>query len=259
MPTRESTPAGAPCWVDLYTSDPDRAIAFYSELFGWDSTTAGPEYGGYITFTRDGALVAGAMRNDGSEGSPDTWTVYLAVDDAASTSVAAKDHGGQVYVEPMDIPAMGVMGLVADAGGAAIGLWQPGGHHGFGVVAEPGAPAWFELHTRAYPAAVTFYEDVFGWDTSTVSDTPEFRYTTLGEGEDAAAGVIDASGFLPDGAPSHWTVYFAADDTDAVTAQAVGLGATVVMPAEDTPYGRLAVLADPTGANFRLVGPNTKD
>jgi hypothetical protein len=33
----------------------------------------------------------------------------------------------------------------------------------------------------------------------TVSDTPEFRYTTLGEGEGQLAGVMDASGFLPDG------------------------------------------------------------
>jgi hypothetical protein len=28
------------------------------------------------------------------------------------------------------------------------------------------------------------------------------------------------------------------------------------MPAEDTPYGRLAEAADPTGAHFKLVAPN---
>jgi predicted enzyme related to lactoylglutathione lyase len=30
----------------------------------------------------------------------------------------------------------------------------------------------------------------------------------------------------------------------------------VVTPAEDTPYGRLATVADPNGAAFKLVGPN---
>jgi predicted enzyme related to lactoylglutathione lyase len=28
------------------------------------------------------------------------------------------------------------------------------------------------------------------------------------------------------------------------------------MGPDDTPYGRIAVLSDPTGAQFRLVGPN---
>jgi hypothetical protein len=47
-------------------------------------------------------------------------------------------------------------------------------------------------------------------------------------------------------------VYFAVTDTDATVDRAVGLGATVVSPAMDTPYGRLATLTDPTGAGFRL-------
>ncbi len=36
----------------------------------------------------------------------------------------------------------------------------------------------------------------------------------------------------------------------------VDLGGSVLMPAEDTPYGRLAAAADPTGARFKLVAPN---
>ena len=85
------------------------------------------------------------------------------------------------------------MAVFTDAGGAAIGVWQPGQHRGFGLLAEPGAPTWFELHTRDYDASVRFYQDVFGWDTQVVSDTPEFRYTTLGEGDDALAGIMDAT------------------------------------------------------------------
>ncbi|MCU1451011.1 MAG: putative hydroxylase, partial [Acidimicrobiales bacterium] len=81
----------------------------------------------------------------------------------------------------------------------------------------------------------------------------EFRYTTLGEGADAMAGIMDATGFLPDGVPAHWSVYFGAEDTDKTLAQVVDLGGSVVRPAEDTPYGRLAQAADPTGALFKLV------
>ena len=145
------------------------------------------------------------------------------------------------------------MAVLADPSGAVIGAWQPGAHRGFGVINEPNAPAWFELHTRDHRAAVDFYTTVFGWDAHTAADTDDFRYTTLGEGDEALAGVMDARNFLPEGVPSHWTVYFAVDDADATLERIVALGGAVVMPAEDTPYGRLAVAADPTGAQFRLL------
>ena len=53
--------------------------------------------------------------------------------------------------------------------------------------------------------------------------------------------------------PAHWAIYFGVEDTDKALERVVDLGGTVLMPAEDTPYGRLAVAADPTGATFRLV------
>jgi predicted enzyme related to lactoylglutathione lyase len=148
------------------------------------------------------------------------------------------------------------MAFVSDPGGASIGIWQPGLHRGFGIFGEPGAPSWFELHTRDYEASVAFYRDVFRWDTQVVSDTPEFRYTTLAQGEAWLAGIMDASGFLPDGVPAHWSVYFGVEDSDAALAKIGALGGSTVLAAEDTPYGRLATAADPTGAQFKLVGPN---
>jgi predicted enzyme related to lactoylglutathione lyase len=124
-------------------------------------------------------------------------------------------------------------------------------------VAEPGAPGWFELHTKDYDKAVAFYRDALDWDLHTRADEPDFRYTTLHEGEAQAAGIMDASNWLPDGVPAHWSVYFQVDDADATIDKAVGLGASVEMPAEDTPYGRLATLVDPTGARFKISGPTT--
>ncbi len=92
-----------------------------------------------------------------------------------------------------------------------------------------------------------------GWDTHVAGDTPEFRYTTLGEGEGRLAGIMDAATFLPEGAPAHWSVYFGVDDAVATVAKALELGGAVVDPPEDTPYGRLATLTDPTGTRFKLV------
>jgi predicted enzyme related to lactoylglutathione lyase len=192
------------------------------------------------------------MRNDGQSGSPDLWSVYLATEDAQATADAAVANGGQVLVPAMEVMQLGSMAVLADPGGAAIGAWQPGLHTGFAIFGETGTPTWFELHTRDYDASVQFYRDVFTWDTHVAGDTPEFRYTTLGEG-DPLAGIMDASAFLPDGVPANWSVYFGVDDTDAALAKTVHLGGAIILPAEDTPYGRLAQAADPTGALFKLV------
>jgi len=61
VPKRDSAPLGAPCWVDLFTSDPDTSKAFYGRLLGWTATDTGEEFGGYINFQKDGVPVAGAM------------------------------------------------------------------------------------------------------------------------------------------------------------------------------------------------------
>src|SRR4051812_4484075 len=85
MPHRDTAPVGAPCWVDLFTSDFDKSLAFYSELFGWTWESSGEEFGGYTNFSKDGELVAGCMRNDGSSGGTDGWSIYLASDNAQAT------------------------------------------------------------------------------------------------------------------------------------------------------------------------------
>ena len=256
MPMRETAPLGSPCWVDLMTSDTDRSRAFYTELFGWTAGDPAEEFGGYFNFAKDGVLVAGCMATPPDAGMTDVWSVYLATDDADKTVEAAVTNGGQVYVPPMAVGDLGTMAVLADAGGAAIGLWQPGLHTGFGVLSEPGAPSWFELHTHDYRESVAFYREVFHWDTAVVSDTPEFRYTTLADGDEWLAGIMDASGFLPDGVPAHWSVSFGVEDTDAALATIVRLGGSIVLPAEDTPYGRLATASDPTGAQLKLVAAN---
>jgi predicted enzyme related to lactoylglutathione lyase len=252
MPTRDTAPAGAPCWVDLMTSDTDRSRAFYGQLFGWTADEPNEDFGGYFNFRLDGLLIAGGMSNAAMGGTGDVWSVYLAVDDAGATADAAAANGGSVLSPPMDVADLGRMAVVNDAGGASIGMWQPGTHKGLQVLDEPGAPSWFELHTRDYDGSVDFYRKVFGWDAHTAADEPGFRYTTLGEGDGSLAGIMDASAFLPEGVPAHWSVYFAVEDAAVALDRAVELGASVVQPAEDTPYGRLATASDPNGAVFKL-------
>ncbi|MCY0904554.1 VOC family protein [Arthrobacter sp. H14-L1] len=256
MPKPDIT-AGAPCWIDLMTSDPARAQDFYAQIFGWTYEVGDQEkYGGYTTAFKGGLQVAGMMKNDGQSGYPDVWTTYLRVEDIKATVEDVTAAGGQVFMSPMEVPEQGSMSMIADASGAAIGLWQVGGHVGFQAHGEPGTAVWHELQTRDYPVAVAFYRKVFGWDTSVLSDTPEFRYSTLGAGDDATAGILDAAGYLPDGVPGNWQVYFGVENADDVITKALSLGAQLLQPAENSDFGRVAMLSDPTGATFRISQAN---
>jgi uncharacterized protein len=68
---------------------------------------------------------------------------------------------------------------------------------------------------------------------------------------------MDGADFLPEGVPSTWTTYFGADDVDKTLQVITDNGGAVLRPAEDTPYGRLAAAADPTGAAFNLSSLQT--
>src|SRR2546421_5846157 len=107
MPTRDSAPIGAPCWVDLLTSDTEKSRAFYSQLFGWTAEAPAEEFGGYFNFTRNGVRLAGGMAVQPDQGVGNVWSVYLATDDARKTVEAATANGGEGVVPPMDVGDLG--------------------------------------------------------------------------------------------------------------------------------------------------------
>jgi predicted enzyme related to lactoylglutathione lyase len=254
MPARTHTLAGAPCWIDIMTSDAEATRTFYSRLFGWEALEQSEEFGGYFMWARDGVPVAGGVPAEPGQPAPGAWTVYLAVDDATKAVESATAAGAQVVVPPTTVGDAGVMAVLIDPTGAAVGLWQAKEFAGISTVGEPGTTGWFELLTRDYDGAVAFYRDVLDWDAHTMSDTPDFRYTTLGEDRDAQAGIMDASGFLDAGQSPYWGTYFVVDDTDATAARIGELGGTVIEAAHDTPYGRIATATDPDGSRFNVMG-----
>jgi len=243
-------PEGTPIWIDLATSDLDRARQFYGDVFGWTFETSGPEYGGYVTAVKDSQVVAGLMANDPQWNAPDGWTTYLHTADIDTTLQAVTAAGGQSCGGAMDIPGKGRMAIFGDPAGAMTGLWQPGGHDGFDVTGAAGSPAWFQLTTTAYRTALDFYTDVFGLTTHVESDIPEFRYTNAMFDGVPGFGVMDGTNATPQ---ALWTVFLAADDVDKTLQVITDNGGGIVRGAEDTPYGRLAAVTDPTGAPFNLT------
>lgn len=245
---------GAPVWADLMSTDLPASHAFYAGLFGWRAEEPNPEFGGYTNLQFRGERIAGSMTMGPDHPPLDLWSVYLRVDDCAAAVAKVEAAGGRVDSPAMPVGDEGIMAIVADPSGAVIGMWEPKEHRCFGYIDEPGAPAWFELHTFDLDAAVPFYEDVFGWTTDVMSDSPGFRYVRLVVDGVPRAGIMDATGHLPPGVPGHWQIYFCVEDLDVATAKVVELGGTVLMEPHDSPFGRLGAFADPQGAMFKLVG-----
>jgi predicted enzyme related to lactoylglutathione lyase len=255
MPTRDHAPAGAPCWTDLWTSDVDGSRAFYRELFGWEAEEPSPEFGGYFMFTRDGVPVAGGMGDMGGMPANNTWKIYLSTPDLDATAAAVTAGGGEVVAPAMPVADLGRQLVFIDPTGANLGAWEPGTFPGFTVLDEPGSPSWFELYTRDYHGALAFYDQLVPLATTVMSVTDEFRYATLdlpdGSGHQVA-GIMDAAGFLPEGVPSHWITYWEVADVDASYDTVASLGGTQLEEPTDTPYGRMAKVTDPAGAQFKL-------
>ncbi len=121
-----------------------------------------------------------------------------------------------------------------------------------------GSFCWIELATTDQNAAKSFYSAIFGWQVNDMPMGPDEVYTIFRiNGRDAAAGCTLRPEQRSQGVPPHWLIYIAVDDVDAAVPKAQQLGGTILAPAFDVmDAGRMAVVADPTGAVFCLWKAN---
>jgi predicted enzyme related to lactoylglutathione lyase len=246
MPEMSGYEHGVPSWVDMATADLAASVAFYTQLFGWDSQDMGEEAGHYTMMLKAGKPVAALMA--AQDPGPARWSTWVNVDDADSVAKAAEAAGGKIVVAPMDVMTAGRMAVFADLTGAIVGAWQPRDHIGAQLVNEPGALIWNELETSDLAKAKEFYSAVFGWGWGGSDQYAEAKVAGL-----TVAAVQPRPRGLPAEVPDFWQVYFGSADVDADVSKATGLGATVFVEPTDIPgTGRFAVLGDPQGAAFAL-------
>src|SRR5262249_51858893 len=97
-------------------------------------------------------------------GAPPHWMGSVQVADVNKTVARARELGGNVFVEPTDIPKVGRYAIIADPQGAAISLIQPSEAMTPHDVSKHGEVCWHELITTDQKAALHFYSEIFGWD-----------------------------------------------------------------------------------------------
>ena len=123
-PPETDPPIGAGSWHELYTTDAEAAMKFYTEVFGWKPTTTmdmGP-MGQYRMFGR--GIELGGMMNKPPEMAqvPPNWGLYFRVDDINAGADRVKASGGQVLNGPMEVPGGNSIANCLDPQGAAFSL-----------------------------------------------------------------------------------------------------------------------------------------
>jgi predicted enzyme related to lactoylglutathione lyase len=114
----------------------------------------------------------------------------------------------------------------------------------------PGTFSWADLSTSDLDAATPFYEGLLGWshNDNDTGDGGIYRMFQQ-DGKDVAAGSAQRDEERAQGVPPHWNNYVTVESADATASRTAELGGTVIVPPFDVlEAGRMAVIADPTGA-----------
>ena len=242
-------------WHELLTSDPVAGQEFYTKLVGWGTTTMDPGTGPYTMFALGEEPQAGVTElpeEAKKMGAPPHWLTYVGVPDVDATAAKVKELGGQVLMEPFDVPTVGRLAIIGDPQGAGLGVFRP-------LEAPPpeGAPGvgeavWHELATTDSEAGLAFYQEIFGWEKTEAMDMGEGNiYQMYGRsGAEPVGGIFNKPPEMP--VPA-WMTYIEVADVDAAAEKVRELGGQVLNGPMDVPTGgRILQGMDPQGATFAL-------
>ena len=107
--------------LELHTGNLPRALAFYTQLFGWPTERIETQCGSYRSLALGDGLEGGVVERDMEQA---LWLPYVEVADLGGSTEAARRLGATVPLEPREGPA-GWRSVVSPPSGGSIALWQP--------------------------------------------------------------------------------------------------------------------------------------
>ena len=119
-----------------------------------------------------------------------------------------------------------------------------------------GEICWRELNSQNSAAAKEFYQELFGWQ-SEQSKVADVGYDEIHVDGKAVGGFMQINeqwGEDWQNIPAHWMTYVSVDNCDDTAEKVKENGGNVCVPPFDIPkVGRIAVINDPSGANFSII------
>ena len=116
---------------------------------------------------------------------------------------------------------------------------------------------WYELLTPDPEGAKAFYDAVVGWNVEArPSGELDYRMITRSDGGNAGGLMRLTDDMATHGAKPVWLGYVSVADVDSSVAAIEESGGRTLVPAFDIPNtGRIAMVADPSGASFYVMTP----
>ena len=243
-------PQGTFSWSDVFSTDIEITKKFLLELFHWTSIDLPTSEGGpdYTMFFLDGKEVAGGSPTF-IPNMPSFWSSYITVENVDEMASKAEKLGAKITMPPMDVFDAGRMSTIQDPTGAQVSLWQPKKRIGARIVNTVGSMCWNELYSADVEAAKSFYGSLFGWTFEITKEMGD--YTVIKNNGRNNGGVVQLTPEMK-GFPPNWTVYFTVKNLDESMTKVKELGGKVHMHMPIS-IGKIAMIADPTGAGMMLI------
>jgi predicted enzyme related to lactoylglutathione lyase len=241
-------------WHELMTRDVAGAKKFYAKLIGW-KTMPWPLDPSYTVCHADIGPTAGIMEipPDLPADMPSHWVQYIGTRDVDGTADAAVRAGGSVLKAPSDMQGAGRYAVLKDPQGAPFAIIDPENARPEASGPPPlGTFSWHELATTDNEAAFAFYSALFGWDAMQRMDMgPGGVYLIFGQNGVQRGGIYNKPAHYQ--APPNWLPYARVASADKGFALAMDSGAAERIAPMDVPGGgRIAAVADPSGASFAI-------
>jgi len=116
---------------DIEADDPDRAIAFYETVFGWEFEQWDGPVDYWLVMTGDPdtpGIDGGLARREGprpdADGPTAAYTCTIDVEDVDATVAAVADHGGHVARAVEPVPGVGRLAYCLDTEGNRFGVME---------------------------------------------------------------------------------------------------------------------------------------
>jgi predicted enzyme related to lactoylglutathione lyase len=239
------------------TTDMKAAESFYKTVVGW-TTEPFPGVGQpYTALNRDGNVaVGGIMERPADVKAPPFWAMYIAVPKLEDAVAQITRRGGRTHTDVIAVDGVGRMQLMIDPQGAAFYIIEPTSQEQRPETApEIGEISWHELMTTDADAALTFYQEVFGWQLDQTMDMGEMgKYLMFKRPTSAGmiGGIMNKSKDMAD-VPPNWGLYFRVPDVDTAAEVIKANGGQVINGPMEVPDGdRILNALDPQGAAFGL-------
>jgi predicted enzyme related to lactoylglutathione lyase len=261
MTVATSTILGRPLWYELMTTDMKAAEAFYRDVLGWKTSPFDGAGQPYTMFNRKAdEPVGGVMTRPDDIKAPPFWAMYIGVPKLEDAATHIKKLGGRAHTEVISIPNVGRMQMMEDPQGAAFYIYEPANdpRQAEGA-ADVGEASWHELMTTDAPAAMTFYEQVFGWHQSQAMDMgPVGTYYIFNRPHGQIGGMMNKPPEMAN-VPANWQVYFRVPDVHAAAERVKANGGQIINGPMEVPDGDwIANAIDPQGAAFGLHSKKVK-